>query len=405
VSPPAAPAPSPLRCWIGFAAFYVAAFAVLGVYMQYFPGWLRAAGGLSEGQVSLVLAAQTIARTFAGPLWSQRVDRTGEARGVLVLLSIGSAGAFVLFGVSHELSVLWGASFLFGCLCSPMYPIVDGAAMHTANVQGFAFGRLRMVGSVSFLVTILVVGALLDAHGLEIVFPVLLGGMIAMASSSFALPRQVEANATPQHTDVRWSSLLASRPLVLLLVAGALIQGSHATYYNLSTMHWVDHGISKTVAGALWAEGILAEIVLFYLASRTVDRLRPTTLLMLGACAAVVRWCVVASTTSLPWLFATGWLHALTFAGTYLGCLRALERRVPAHQRATAQGLLGAATSGIGMVVGGLLGGFVYERWAGRAFLTMAAFAAIGFMLAWRLRRQADAASRQPPHSATTRPA
>lgn len=402
--PPSA-APTTLRCWLGFAGFYVASFAVLGVYMQYFPGWLRSEGRLTEAEVSFVLSAQTIARTLLGTFWAQQVDRAGGARGVLIGLSLASVGAFALFAVSHALAFAWCAAFVFGALYSPMYPIVDAAAMQAGHARGFSFGRLRMVGSVAFLVVILVVGACLDRFGTTIVHPVLAVGIVAMVLAAFALPRHGPRPAAVAGPHAPWWALLKSRPLVLLLIASAFIQGSHATYYNLSTVHWSDHGISKVVAGALWAEGILAEIVLFFVAAKTVDRWRPTTLLMIGAAAAVVRWCVVGSTTSVGWLFATAWLHALTFACTYLGSLRALERRVPVEQRATAQGLLGAATSGIGMVVCGLVGGFVYERWAGLAFLTMAAFAAAGFCLAWWLRRKADAASQQPPANAASKPA
>ena len=51
-----------------------------------------------------------------------------------------------------------------------------------------------------------------------------------------------------------------------LLVASALIQGSHAVYYSLSTLHWRDHGIDEFASSVLWAEGIVAEIVLFFVA-------------------------------------------------------------------------------------------------------------------------------------------
>jgi PPP family 3-phenylpropionic acid transporter len=374
----APPTVDPLRCWLGYAGFYVASFGVLG--------------------------AQTLARTLAGTFWAQQVDRRGDARGVLLALSSAALVAFALFGA---LPALWAvlAAFVFGSVFSPMYPIVDAAAMRAASTSGYSFGRVRMVGSIAYLAAILAVGAWLDARGFGPVFPLVAGGIALMVVAAAALPRRHAPLAAPAGGVAPWWSLLASRPLLWLLVATALIQGSHATFYNFSAVHWIDHGISKTVAGAIWAEGILAEIVLFYVAPRTVDRLRPTTLLMIGAAAAIVRWLVVGSTTSLPWLFATGWLHALSFACTYLGSLRALERRVPPHQRATAQGLLGAASSGVGMAVCGVLGGFVYDRWAGRAFLTMAAFAALGGLLAWRLRRQADAASRQPPASATSSPA
>jgi PPP family 3-phenylpropionic acid transporter len=187
-----------------------------------------------------------------------------------------------------------------------------------------------------------------------------------------------------------------------VLVASALIQGSHATYYNLSTMHWGDRGIEASLASVVWAEGILAEIVLFWCARRTVDHWRPTTLMLVGAAAAVVRWCVVGATHDVGWLLATAWLHALTFGCTYLGTLRALDRRVPVHLRATAQGLLGAATSGVGMVVCGLVGGFVYDRFAGGAFLVMAAFAAVGFLLCWKLRVDTDQATATAPSASQT---
>ncbi len=401
--PPPAAAGS-LRAWLGFAGFYVASFAVLGVFMQYFPGWLRSAGGLLEYQVSMVLAAQTTARTLLGIRWAQLVDRAADARRFVIALCFASLGAMALFGVTPALAWTCAAAFVFGSVFSPMYPIVDAAALQAAHRAGFSFGRVRMVGSIAYLLTILAVGALLDRAGDGVVFWLLLGGIAAMAAFAFGLPR-APARAAEPPPSTPWWSLLQNRPVLLLLVAAAAIQGSHATFYNLSTMHWVDHGISRAAAGALWAEGIVAEIVLLFVAPWTADRWRPTTLLMIGAAAAIVRWTVVGTTTSLGWLFATGWLHALSFGCTYLGSLRALDRRVAPHQRVTAQGLLGASTSGVGMVVGGLCGGFVYQRWEGRAFLTMAALGALGLALAWRLRRQANAASRQAMPPAPNSPA
>jgi PPP family 3-phenylpropionic acid transporter len=191
---------------------------------------------------------------------------------------------------------------------------------------------------------------------------------------------------------------------VWLLVSAGLIQGSHATYYNLSTLHWSDHGIGKGTAGVLWAEGILAEIVLFFFARSSVDRLRPTTLIALGGFAAALRWIIIGSTTSVPVLLATNWLHAATFTCTYLGSMRALERRVKPSQRSSAQGLLGAATAGVGMVVCSLVGGWCYERWGGRAFFVMAAFAVVGSVVAILLRRHADRLARQAQASAAIKP-
>ena len=383
-------APTALRCWLGFAGFYAASFAVLGAYMQFFPAWLHQSMGLSKENVSLVMAGQTVARTIAGPWWAQRVDRLRDARAVMIVLACASIVAFAGYGLSAALWWSLIAALVFGSIYSPLYPIVDAAAMQTAGQRGFAFGRLRMVGSLSYLVVILAAGFAFETHGTDTVFPALLIGMVVMAAASFALPPVVVPPPPDAAVAEPWWSLLRSRQFVLLLAASAAIQGSHATFYNLSTVHWNDHGIGKGTAGMLWAEGILAEIVMFFVARQTIERLRPTTLLMLGGLGAAVRWTVVGTSTSVPVLAAVGWLHAFSFTATYLGTLRALEKRVPPHRRATAQGLLGAATSGIGMVVCGLLGGWLYGRVQGLAFVAMAGFALLGTGLAFWLRRLAD---------------
>lgn len=376
--------------WGRLAAFYAASFAVLGIYMQFFPVWLRDERGLGKAEVALVLSAQTISRTLAGPLWSQRVDRTGRPRAALWWLSLASLVAFALFGQAQSLVGLWLCAFLFGCLYPPMHPILDTLTLQAAQRAGFAYGRVRMVGSLSFLVVILAAGWWLESAPSSVVLWLLLGGLLLTTTASAALP---DVTTPPAAGRAPIVGLLRSGPFVLLLVASGMIQGSHATYYNLSTIHWTEHGIGKGTAGVLWAEGVLAEIVLFFYARNSVERWRPTTLLMVGGLGAAVRWLAIGATTSVPLLLATNWLHALSFTCTYLGALRALERRVAPSQRSTAQGLLGAANSGVGMVVCGLLGGYAYDRWQDLAFFLMAAFALGGVLLAFLLRRRADQAA------------
>ncbi|MFM1871310.1 MAG: hypothetical protein RL398_732 [Planctomycetota bacterium] len=381
--------PPATRAWLGLAAFYSASFAALAVYMQFFPVWLHDARGLDAAQVASVLACLTVARTLAGPLWAQQVDRSGRPRRVLLTLSLLSLGSFCLYAAFDEPWGLGLASFLYGVAYPPMHPVLDAFASETARHEGFSFGRLRVVGSLTFLGVVLAAGAWLERHGSEFVYPLLLGLLAALSVVAALLPSGARE---PQPSDRRppMFALLKSRPFLWLLVASAVIQGSHAPYYNLSTVHWQAHGIGKGMAGAIWAVGVLAEIVLFWFARSTADRLRPTTLIAIGGAAAAVRWSIVGLSTELPALFASSWLHALSFGCTYLGALRALDRRVPPERRATAQGLLGAASSGVGMVVGGLLGGLLYDRFAGGAFLAMALWGVAGFLLAIHLRRLAD---------------
>jgi PPP family 3-phenylpropionic acid transporter len=372
---------------VGLAVFYTASFSVLGVYMQFLPAWLHDVQGFGKRDIAVILSAQTISRTLAGPLWAQWLDRCGDARRVLSLLSAGALGAFALFALAPSLVLAWCVAFGFGCLYPPMHPILDATSVREGARHGYSFGRLRVVGSASFLVVILVVGWWLERAGTRQVFAILVGCLLSTAIAARFVPRGEAPVTEPGERRAPWWRLLRSGPFVGVLLCSALIQGSHATYYQLSTVHWSEHGIDKSMAAVLWAEGVLAEIVLLFFAKSTFERLRPTTLLMVGGLGAAVRWLFVGATTSFGLLLAINWLHALSFAATYLGAIRAVERRVPAAQRATAQGMLGAATSGGGMVFCGLCGGFAYESYAGGAFYLMAAFATLGVLLAAGLRK------------------
>ncbi|MGE3170992.1 MAG: MFS transporter [Planctomycetota bacterium] len=375
----------PARVFQRLAAFYAASFAVLGVYMQFFPVWLHDVGGLSHRQVTEVQSGQILARTVAGPLWAQHVDRTGRPRRTLIALSALSLAAFATFALEPGYGALLLGCVLFGCVYPPMHPLTDNLALEAARAHGFRYPRVRLWGSVSFLVVIVAVGALLERSPSALVFWSILALLLATLAAALWLPRVRRAPNTAAGAPL--GRLLRQPRFCAFLVAVALLQGSHGGYYALSTLHWRDHGIGEGVAGWLWAEGVLAEIVLFFAIRDAAERLRPTTLLLIGGAGAVLRWSALALTVD-PWaIAAVNWLHAASFGCTYLGSLQFLRRRVAEELQASAQGLLGAATSGLGMVCGTRLAGEVYERSGAGAFWAMAGLALAGALLALWLRR------------------
>src|SRR3546814_10848843 len=91
--------------------------------------------------------------------------------------------------------------------------------------------------------------------------------------------------------------------------------------------------------GLLWAEGVIAEVLLFACGAKVVQRLGPARMLLLGALAGVVRWTLLAASTDLAVLFAAQALHAFTFGAAHLGAIAFIARAAPAGLSATAQTL------------------------------------------------------------------
>src|SRR5262249_56937220 len=113
------------------------------------------------------------------------------------------------------------------------------------------------------------------------------GGFLAMGLSATALqPLDV---ASPVRRKGASRAFLRSPSFLSVAGAASLIQASHAVYYGFSTLDWTAAGLSGHTIGALWAIGVVAEIVVFALAG-SFAWLGPAALLALGAVRAAIPW-------------------------------------------------------------------------------------------------------------------
>jgi PPP family 3-phenylpropionic acid transporter len=225
-------------------------------------------------------------------------------------------------------------------------------------------------------------GRVLAGRSSEWVLYLLLGMAALTAASCAAMPRGTPLPSRPR---AAWRVLLTRRHLVFL-TAAMLVQSSHAVYYGFGTLYWQRLGFGDGTIAVLWAEGAVAEVVLFLVGGRYVRRWGPGALLALGGAGGLVRWTLTAWVGSLPALLLIQPLHALTFAAAHLGAMHYLGAAVPQGQAGTAQSLYSAVVGGIGMGVASLLAGALYGAWGGNAYLGMAAMAAAGGVVALRIK-------------------
>ena len=83
------------------------------------------------------------------------------------------------------------------------------------------------------------------------------------------------------------------------MLAAALVLGSHAMHDAFAIIRWRDAGISPAVSSVLWSESVAAEVFVFLLLGPwLLQALGRTGALGLAAGAAVVRWGVMAQTST-----------------------------------------------------------------------------------------------------------
>ncbi len=377
--------PLPLR--LRLIVHYVAIFLVLGVHLPFWPVWLEAQG-LSAWQVGVVLSTYSWIKVISGPLVAGAADRSGRRRPWVIGLAAGAFVTIWLFPVTHGLVPLFLLSVVWGALFTPVIPLAENMATTVAHLRGLDYGRLRLWGSLSFIVGAWGLGALLEQGGPGLIWTTVMLALALLVLTSLVQPELTQPPGTATRGGLQ--RLLRQRVVWLWLGLTGLGHVSHAIYYGFSTLHWQAAGVPDGVIGALWAEGVLAEVLLFSVSNRVVARLGPTTLMLLGTVGAGARWLVLGLTTEVWLLALVQPLHALSFGALHLGAMHFIVRAAPPGRSATMQGLYSASGMGLAMGLAMLGAGVLYESLSGRAFLVMAGLAGLGTVLALRLARAWD---------------
>jgi MFS transporter, PPP family, 3-phenylpropionic acid transporter len=395
------PRPSPLLI---FLATYALLYAGFGMQSPFVPALLRERG-LQAQEIGFVLAAAMVVRVIAGPVVAHAADRLHRHTLLLCACALLAAVATIAWLLTGNLAGLFGIALLHAAMLGPIAPISDALAATEAQASGrgagrrFDYGWLRAAGSAAFALGTLVSGWQAGVAGLATAMSIsgtllALGGSVALLLP--ALPLSRFSTATPRATPRAAPGATMLRDGVLLLrirvyrrilMAAALLWGSHALHDTFSVIRWRSAGIDYVTVSALWSESVFAEVVVFLLIGpRLVRRIGPGGSMALAAGAGVVRWTVSAFTTSPGLLACIQPLHGLTFALFHLAAIRLVVAVAPVRLAATAQAIYGTLCVGMAIALVTLASGLLYARMGGAAFLIMAALCLLALPICAGLR-------------------
>ena len=382
------------RQLVPFAALSASYFAHIGFFNPYLPLWLKELG-LSILAISVLVSVQAATRLFAPYGWGWLSDRTGER---IWLLRYSACAALV---ASTGLWLDGGVNWLFGVLLfmfmhtSAMMPMSEAAMAHLVTQDGVfnarRYGRVRLWGSLGFLVTVVVAGAFFERDGMRNFPAWTVATMLAVTFSVFLLPNLKEAiPAHAQETSVM--PVLRQREVQWFFASVFFHVLSHIGIYAFFSLYLDSLGYSKTTIGLLWALSVVVEIGWFFTQSRWLPRLSLAAWLVLCSVAMVLRMGITASSAQvLGLLLLAQVLHALTFATHHTVCIAMLSQHFSGRLRGRGQALYTVIGYGFPGVIGGLAGGMLSTHlglasvyWVSMVTSALAVVFALG---AWRYHR------------------
>ncbi|QQS14039.1 MAG: MFS transporter [Rhodospirillales bacterium] len=370
------------------AFFFGAYFFAGGAALSYWAVWLkdRGVGDAEIGTIYMARQFVTVAATIAAGWLAQRLAGT---RGLMLALLAGGLAMIVAYEFSWGFWPNLVVTMIWGAMWHPVLSLGDGNAVAVTRAGGIDYARVRMWGSVTFIVGALAAGVAVDRWGPPWVL-YLLGLGVALTIPAVALlPMPAAKTASAERGTARARDLLRNPSFALFLVASGFCQASHAVLYSFGTLSWRDAGIDDVVISLLWGESVLVEIGLFMVGGALTVRFGAVGMLALGAGGALVRW------AAMPWfgtevaaLVALQALHALTFGATHLAAMAFLRQAVPTHAMPLAQSLYYGLASGLVIAVVFQLSGALYARFGGDAFFAMAALAGVSLLATIALSRR-----------------
>lgn len=347
-----------MRAALSLSAFWFFYLAGLGVFFPYLSLYLRESAGLSGSEVGLVLAVLPLMGLLSQPFWGFVADFSGRRAQVIAFLAGAAALGQLAVARAEGFAALALAMALlafFQMAVIPMAVAVSFAALRESGAHGF--GRVRVWGTVGFLVSVWVFPRVL---ALEYLFATAATLYAVAAVIGLAIPRGGAEALRARRGDV--GALLRHRPVVVLLLfalgAYLCLQGPMGIFAI-----WVhSRGGGIETVGNLWVFMLALEIPLIWYSGASLERLGPQRLLATGILAGGLRWTLCTVSDSSAVLYGAQLLHGVTVAGLILGGPLYLEQAVPERLRATAQGLLGMLGVGLGGIASNTIAGWLLEN-------------------------------------------
>lgn len=371
------------RPW-ALISFYVLYFGTVGVSLPFMPGYFKTLG-FSGAESGSLLAIGPLFSLVMPPLWGQLADRTGRPGLVLFVTTTGGALGYGLLAHATSFSEALLALGLHAAFASSLTSLADTLALHHVQQHGGSYARVRIWGSIGFVLVSLPFGFLItELDRTTVLVPLVLLSLAAL-SVALTLARQpVKLHPGPKPNLENALALVKHREIGFFLVATCLHWISCAPYHGSLAPHVKDLGLPPSIIGLCATVGVLSEIVVMFTWSRWAPRLPVRGLLIACFVLSSVRWAVMALTSNAVVLVATAALHGFTFGAFYLSSVAWMVERAPGSLRATGQSLFVAATFGIGGIVGYRTSGALYDVLGGHQLFALAsAMALLPALVIW----------------------
>ncbi len=340
------------------SAQYFVYFGVLGIFLPYFNLYCHHLD-FSGFQIGLLAAARSLTLVFLPLIWAMLADHYGLRRIIFIGCNLMSAVIWLGYLYTTDFALMLSITVMYGIFHAPIISFLEAFTMDILGRAKKSYGRVRVWGSLSFIVTVLVFGWIIDLYSVEVILPAVFIGSALHAVLTLKMP-------APPHrareTFLRKIKLLIERRILIFLFSALLMIVSHGTYYGFFSIHLENLGFDSTFIGICWALASIAEILIMVNSDRIFSKFSLEQVLVLSFAIAAVRWLILSYARSAQIILLAQTLHAFTYGAFHIASILFIDRLMPKAAKTLGQAVNNAGTYGLGMMLGVFLSGVFFEQ-------------------------------------------
>lgn len=341
--------------------FYYLYYAFVGLFTPYWGLYLTSLK-FSPIQIGLLLALFQFGRVVSPNIWGWLADRTNKrSQWVRLIAMMGS----IFFAYSFFANSFYEILFIMmsmSIFTSSTIPLIESLTLaHLSSGKGnFDYSKIRVWGSVGFICAALFMGFGIDFFGIKALLFVLLSVQILIYFQSLRVPEHVSDIKNEARRPIL--NVIKDPQVIAVILGCTLMVSSHGLLYNFYSIYLNTLDYSSMVIGALWAVGVICEILIFLCMPKILKLVDLKQVLLISLILAVARFFLIGTFADNLWvLIFAQTLHAATFGSFHVASVQIIEYFFHTEHHARGQSLYNSITYGVGGVVGGVVGGALIE--------------------------------------------
>lgn len=341
------------------SAYYFSYFAFIGAFSPYF-GLYYQSLGFSAWDIGLLMSLPQAMRVVAPNVWGWLAERMGARMPIVRIAAAMSIAGFAVLFITESFAGVFAGMAVLAFFWGAALPLTESVTLSHLGGQSARYGKIRVWGSIGFIVAVLGCGHLLDMAPVRLLVWVALATLVGIAASALAVPDAPLAKHDSDCLSLR--DILRRSDVASLLFACFAMSAAHGALYIFYSIYLVDHGYGKALVGWLWTLGVVAEIAAFLSIPAILKRFSPRSVLLFSLGCAVVRFLMIGWGVDFPVVVVLAQLlHGATFGAYHAAAVAMVNLWFGGRHQARGQAIYSSVSFGAGGMVGGLLSGFLWD--------------------------------------------